>query len=1246
MEPYVLRKRRQTTIGKFVQFTSDAITLKWQDFPGNRIVHGDDPSKFILVSFEKLRFPESSLKVTSEYIVRLMKAGLFLNGLQYRFYHHSNSQLRSRTCFFREANSDEELDARIYKLGDFGRIMNIAKRAKRIGLLFSAAEVDLQLDPKWVTDIDDITVGDIVFSDGCGLMAKRFAVQVSKAKSIIFRNQRYTPTVFQIRYLGYKGVLMLDPKLDEEKKFLVKFRKSMKKFSTTEDKSFSVVGYSQPYSFGRLNNDIVVLLSSLGISDEKFQAKQRAYFEWIEGASHDAVKAIDFLSSLGKYSLAERLLLDGMDSPAVSKEIRALQNAEVAQFLKNNRPRTRMIIHKSRLLYGVCDPYGVLKEGQVQIRITSSRGGATTPINGDILVVRNPCLHPGDCLKLRAVDHPSLSHLLDCIVFATVGRPGHQPAPAMSSGGDLDGDKFFVCWDPDLVPSLVHEPYDYPPNKERVGKDVTRMDLATYFASYNNMSLAKVSALHQKWVRSSPDGALCVQCQELNALHSQSVDGGRIKIPDRLLTPPPTEKEFILDILARDAEDFKQQFIQRSHILDVIGSAVEDEALVVQLLQSPQTALSEFEVFSMALSFARKHPSIDIRSHLTHLDFGALTSHQKYAISTTLDLSEQQEQYMWNSLMRSDILSSRDLEQRQLNRPLSMQRLYSSTLNSLATFFQYLHIASDQYDRKLLVLKTDDRFSVGIFIRGKIPWDEDPEVDDNVVVCSFMPSASSVMSTYRPCTTGYRLHCSDNNLQLYNKNRSDTFVFLTQPPLQSGQGVIASIALQKISQRVQKQLGRLNRTPVVAIEIHVISNRDRVAHQLFDLYFEHVQTEVYIGRFDSSQQSHLLKSLQDVDWEAHPSWYKEVFLRKKSANSSKAVIAAKTPEQRETLMQFCLQTHAEEELFWTFEIMISSLPLRRESTSSWIEQHPPLAFVLLKIYPPSDTQLLSSETSQLCFAITRGLIRSANSLGIATLAALERISSSLNQLPIDQYLDLLMLATLSIRPKSLVQEALLVLHECRTLTRLEEVGMAYVHKHALAVAFDCAEEAEDACPCNEAGRPRNARLAYPVLRLVLDAKNATRVSAHFRTDLNTPIRLHSHVRLQCVSDPQNGVQDQVILDGLVVKADKGEMSIDLLHPPPPETSEMQWIVFDAGSIATSKAMMDALLRLCQEKENCCSVYEMIVGEGRESVSMVQLDGDGSDELPQAYNEQMNSQQVLAVRSCEAPLSLIWGPPGT
>jgi len=85
--------------GKRITFTAAAITLEIGELSNNRILQNDDPPKFIAVSFGGLRFPDAFLRVTSEYIQRLMEAGLYLNGTQYRFYHHSNSQLVS-SCVY------------------------------------------------------------------------------------------------------------------------------------------------------------------------------------------------------------------------------------------------------------------------------------------------------------------------------------------------------------------------------------------------------------------------------------------------------------------------------------------------------------------------------------------------------------------------------------------------------------------------------------------------------------------------------------------------------------------------------------------------------------------------------------------------------------------------------------------------------------------------------------------------------------------------------------------------------------------------------------------------------------------------------------------------------------------------------------------------------------------------------------------------------------------------------------------
>lgn len=261
---------------------------------------------------------------------------------------------------------------------------------------------------------------------------------------------------------------MLHPALDAAKEHIIEFRKSQKKFVATVDDTFAVVGHSMPYTFGRLNNEIVVLLSSLGVSNEAFLRKQDEYFTWIRDASHDVLKGFELLSAVGEHAAAERLFLDGFEGQAGAdgreprrsdalNKVRSAQHKEIAAFRKNDdekKERVRMLVRKSRRLYGVCDPFRILREGEVHVRITTSRNGASTLKGLDVIVVRNPCLHPGDILKLRAVYRPELEHLVDCVVFASVGK---RAAPSMSSGGDLDGDEYFVCWDSDLVPRHVAE---------------------------------------------------------------------------------------------------------------------------------------------------------------------------------------------------------------------------------------------------------------------------------------------------------------------------------------------------------------------------------------------------------------------------------------------------------------------------------------------------------------------------------------------------------------------------------------------------------------------------------------------------------------------------------------------------------------------------------------------------------------------------------------------------------------------
>ena len=181
------------------------------------------------------------------------------------------------------------------------------------------------------------------------------------------------------------------------------------------------------------------MLHAIGISEATLLRKQHEYLDYLSQVEAlDPRLTFSYLSSCDRADLAETLLLDGVES--VQSKVRQLVKEEHAKMLdKRGEQRSRIRIPQSRLLFGVCDPYGILKEGECHVRITTEDDGdPRTLIGADVLVTRNPCLHPGDLQKFKLAENRELSHLVDCIVFST---QGNRPSADMMSGGDLDGDK-------------------------------------------------------------------------------------------------------------------------------------------------------------------------------------------------------------------------------------------------------------------------------------------------------------------------------------------------------------------------------------------------------------------------------------------------------------------------------------------------------------------------------------------------------------------------------------------------------------------------------------------------------------------------------------------------------------------------------------------------------------------------------------------------------------------------------------
>ena len=143
-------------------------------------------------------------------------------------------------------------------------------------------------------------------------------------------------------------------------------------------------------------------------------------------------------------------------------------------------------------------------------------------LNARCIVAKNPCMHPGDVRILNAVDSLKLRHLVDCVVFPAIGP---RPITNMCSGSDLDGDLYFVAWEPTLIPPKTLEAMDYNAPPPLVKENVTINDIVDFFVGFIKMDqLGIISNTHLALADKRPLGVRDPDCVELAKMFSLAVD--------------------------------------------------------------------------------------------------------------------------------------------------------------------------------------------------------------------------------------------------------------------------------------------------------------------------------------------------------------------------------------------------------------------------------------------------------------------------------------------------------------------------------------------------------------------------------------------------------------------------------------------------------------------------------------------------------------------------------------------------
>lgn len=542
---------------------------------------------FLRVTFQdenrsKLRRDlDSSIKdLLQERYRPILLKGYRVAGRQFRFLGYSMSGLRDHSVWFMTPFTDDSgtlLDVESIRdnLGDFSKLVNQpARLAARWSQAFSGTDPSIELLPEEIDYYypDKKSPSGNVMTDGCSPVSVGLAkeiwksLQKGKKRPAKLRN---TPSAFQFRLGGAKGMVVQDPTIEGN---LVRLRPSQIKFDAQENLTFDVQSTSAKPKAMFLNRPLIVLMEFLGVDTGRIidlQDDAIAKAQSVRSSSLDASKVLQQhglgasfhfpslfrnLSSILQLDVGNTKDDESPQSRWTSELIESSLHCAETQILRELKYRAHIEVPGSYTLLGVSDEWGCLKEGEVYAAVFDERTGLNDQILGDVAVTRSPQIHPGDLQVVKAVHRPELAHLKNVVVFSCEGQ---RALASCLGGGDLDGDDFNLILDPKLMPTSYGEAGEYQalPIK-RTENPCNIADIVDFVFDYIEADLVGLIAIHHLRFADLEDPG-CAECMELAKLASHAVDFPKSGTPVNFTQLPrfKSKNQPKPDFLAKEGAD-------------------------------------------------------------------------------------------------------------------------------------------------------------------------------------------------------------------------------------------------------------------------------------------------------------------------------------------------------------------------------------------------------------------------------------------------------------------------------------------------------------------------------------------------------------------------------------------------------------------------------------------------------------------------------------------------------------------
>ena len=164
--------------------------------------------------------------------------------------------------------------------------------------------------------------------------------------------------------------------------------------------------------------------------------------------------------------------------------------------------------------------------------------------------------------------------------------------------------------------------------------------------------MAQAARLHSKWVRATKQGARSPECQELNTIYSQCVDGVSVRIPNKLLSPPEPQEgpPFILDTLLEEARKFADEFFNKDKDAITTGTcrtAEEAEAHIELFLSLHELPISEFRLALLVWNLCASH-HLSFERWIGSFNFNAMSYTEKHILVDLCGIDVDRYPFIWN----------------------------------------------------------------------------------------------------------------------------------------------------------------------------------------------------------------------------------------------------------------------------------------------------------------------------------------------------------------------------------------------------------------------------------------------------------------------------------------------------------------------------------------------------------------------------------------------------------------------